>query len=427
MSMGLSFVLSVVALLTLVLGVLLSVLRRGFDGASDHASQTPLASLQSVDVNARFYRDQLSEVEQEFAQGRISEAQMRSSQQEIARRVMEDVTQPEAPVESMSPASRRGLWALLVSMAVLVPVVCVSLYAVWGQPQALDPATLRQGMAQEQVTPEKLQQMVTALTRRLKDEPNSVEGWVLLARVQRAMGHFDESAQSFSTALQLSQDDDLQIERAEVISQQHDGSFAGEPWAIIQKVLTANPNHVNALLLAGSASFSEFNYQSALRFWERARELVPAESNDAASLDDAIGQARDKMGLPAAPAHAKASTEKALPGKSIKGRVSLIEELKGKVSPKDTVFIYATPVSGSRMPLAIIKTTVDQLPLDFVLDDTRSMRADAKLSTQTEVAVTARISKTGQAMPQSGELGVMATPVKLGTRDLNLMIRESLN
>jgi cytochrome c-type biogenesis protein CcmH len=163
-----------------------------------------------------------------------------------------------------------------------------------------------------------------------------------------------------------------------------------------------------------------------LRFWERARETVPEDSSDAASLDEAISQARDKLGLPAAPARHQAK-DVVVSTQTIMGRVSLLPELKDKVSPQDTVFIYATPVSGSRMPVAIIKTTVAQLPLDFVLNDSQAMRAESKLSMMTEVTVTARISKTGQAIPQAGELGVAATPVKVGSRGLNLMIRDALN
>ena len=427
MSMAMSFIASALALLLLVLSVFLVVLWRGFrEGASWLGSGASLDA-QAVTTNAQFYRDQLAELDQEYQLGQLSDVQLKAAQEDVARRVLEDVTHTSTSTADIQPASKQRLWLVSALLALVLPIGAVSLYAVWGQPQALDPVALQHGLEPDAVTPEKLQQMVTALTRRLQDEPNSVEGWVLLGRVQRALAHFDEADEAFSHALQLSQDDDLKIERAEVLAQKNQGSFAGEPWQMIQQVLNVNPNHVNALLLAGSASFSELNYRVALRFWERAREVVAADSPDAASLDEAIAQARDKLGLPAAPAHAKASAEKALPTQSVSGRVSLVAELAAKVSPKDTVFVYATRVSGSRMPLAIIKTTVDQLPLDFVLDDSHAMRPDAKLSSLQEVSVTARISKSGQAIPQPGDWSVTLSPVRLGSRGLNLMIREPTN
>jgi cytochrome c-type biogenesis protein CcmH len=303
------------------------------------------------------------------------------------------------------------------------------MYAVLGQPVALDPMALKQGADNTaEVTPEKLTEMATALTRRLQDEPNNVEGWVMLGRVQRARGQFAEAEEALRKALTLSQDDNLAIERAEVLAQKNGGDFAGEPWAIIQRVLTADPHHLNALFLAGSASYSEQNFRSALRFWERAREVVPADSPDAPELDRAMAEARDKLGLPSSPPRA-ADASAAAPANAqtrISGRVTLIKELADKAAPTDTVFVYATPVSGSRMPVAIVRTTVAQLPFDFVLDDSTSMNPSAKLSSMSEVTVRVRISKSGQAMAQPGDLGVSVSPVKLGSSGLNLMVREAL-
>lgn len=255
----------------------------------------------------------------------------------------------------------------------------------------------------------------------------------MLGRVQRARGLFQESAEAFAKALALSRDDNLTIERAEVLAQQNGGSFAGEPWTLIQRVLSSDPHHLNALFLAGSASFSEMNFRSALRFWERAREVVPADSPDAPELDRAIAEARDRMGLPAIPPRAANAAADASSSQvtnpaaiGISGRVSLVNELKAVVAPTDTVFIYATPVSGSRMPLAIVRTTADKLPFDFVLDDSSAMNPAAKLSSMDEVTVRVRISKSGQAAAQPQDLGVSLSPVKLGSKGLNLMVRDTL-
>jgi cytochrome c-type biogenesis protein CcmH len=260
----------------------------------------------------------------------------------------------------------------------------------------------------------------------LEDEPNNVEGWVMLARVQRALGQFEPSGQSLRKALALSQDDNLAIDLAEVLAQQNAGNFAGEPWAIIQRVLKADPRHLNGLFLAGSASYTESNYSAALRFWERAREVVAADSPDAPELDRAIAEARDKLGMaPAAPnAALKTSPSVAGPQAQIRGRVSLAPELAGKVRPQDTVFVYATAVNGSRMPVAIVRTTVAALPFDFVLDDSTAMNPSAKLSSMTEVTVRVRVSKSGQAVPQAGDIMGSVSPVKLGSHDLKLIAKD---
>ena len=158
--------------------------------------------------------------------------------------------------------------------------------------------------------------------------------------------------------------------------------------------------------------------------------MVPADSPDAPELDRAIAEARDKMGLPAIPPRADlaaaAQASKAAAASSISGRVTLVKELQGLVAASDTVFVYATPVTGSRMPVAILRTTANKLPLDFVLDDSLAMNPSVKLSDMDEVTVRVRISKSGQATAQAGDYGVSLTPVKPGSKGLNLMVRDTL-
>ena len=427
-----------------------------------------------VQANAAVYKDQLRDLEKEYVLGNLNSEELQIARDELARRLLEDVGGDTTSAEHSLAISReetfveahehaqivkpkpatcwRAPWVLVMSFVFLVPVAAMLMYAVMGQPLALNPAALQAEAEQgSDISPEKMTEMATALMRRLQDEPNQVDGWVMLARVQRAREHFDESDEAFRKALALSKDDNLAIEHAEVLAQKNQGSFAGQPWAIIQRVLTADPQHLNALLLAGSASYTELNYRSALRFWERAREVVEPNSPDAPELDRAIAQTREKMGLPAAPprsnvmanALGQPNTNSTTNGAAVNanstgapnsqvstiritGRVSVIKELADKVAPSDTVFVFATPVSGSRMPLAIVRTTADKLPFDFVLDDSTSMNPAAKLSSMTEVTVKVRISKSGQAIAQPGDLGVSLTPVKLGTSGLNLMVREPL-
>jgi cytochrome c-type biogenesis protein CcmH len=464
---ALAFILSAFALLAVVTGVLCVALWRGAQaGANAQAAQA--TQNDPVQTNAAVYRDQLAELDEERARGLLSDHEWQLSRDELAARLLQDVGEQSvastAPLKSDAGANTHSAsassrvtsfakpWVLLFSFVVLIPTSSLVMYSLLGQPAALDPLAISQGLDNpEDITPEKLTTMATALTRRLQDEPNSMEGWVMLARVQRAREHFDEAAAALRKALTLSRDDDLQIELAEVLAQQNKGMFAGEPWSIIQKVLATDPHHVNALLLGGSAAYSEQNFQAALRFWERAREVVAADSPDAPELDRAIGEARNRLGLPAIPARAMGG-EKNASNKSagaasgstnasnntnanasstqraerISGRVSVAPDLASKVAPTDTVFIYATPVAGSRMPLAIVKITANQLPYDFVLDDTTAMNPSAKLSGMDEVTVRARISKSGNAMQQPNDLGVSVTPVKPGSAGLNLMVRETL-
>ncbi|PUE58912.1 c-type cytochrome biogenesis protein CcmI [Limnohabitans curvus] len=436
MNPALAFIYVAVAMMAVVLVVLSVALWRGSQQGARLAAHQADAINDPAKANAAVYRDQLAELDREYVMGNLNYEELKAARDELSERLLADVAGLDETVQPTAPTSTvvwQKPWLSIAVLVFVVPVSSMLMYSVLGEPAALDPMALKQGVdSSAEVTPEKLTEMATALTRRLQDEPNSMEGWVMLGRVQRARGHFEESAEAFAKALALSRDDNLSIERAEVLAQKNGGSFAGEPWSIIQRVLTADPHHLNALFLAGSASYAEMNFTTALRYWERAREVVPADSPDAPELDRAIAEARNKLGLPAIPPRAAEAaanlqaSQATLAATSISGRVTLVKELKGLVAPTDTVFVYATPVTGSRMPVAIVRTTADKLPLDFVLDDSTAMNPSVKLSSMDEVTVRVRISKSGQAAAQPGDYGVSLTPVKPGSKGLNLMVRDTL-
>ncbi|MEO0028697.1 MAG: Cytochrome c-type biosis protein CcmH precursor, partial [Pseudomonadota bacterium] len=212
--------------------------------------------------------------------------------------------------------------------------------------------------------------------------------------------------------------------------------------------LQRDPQNYGALLMAGSASYSHEKFADALKYWQQARQPLAADNPDVPSLDEAIESVQKKLGLPASPkvatapaqasaqATTQATTQASKPGAdkgtaansglTVSGQVSMAQALQGKAKPSDVVFIYATPANGERMPLAIFKTTVSQLPMAFTLDDTTAMTPERKLSSAGEVLVKVRVSKSGNAMPQSGDLSGTLGPVKVGAKGLVLEIKDQI-
>ncbi len=416
--------------LTLVAGVLL-VLCRALWRASRQQHQV---AVDPARANAEVYREQLAELEREYAQGTLSAQSYQQTRDELTRRLLEDVQTPRVPgVAAAVMAPSRWVRTTLASFVVVIPVATLLAYGVLGQPAGLDPAALAQSEPHEAVDPKKMAEMVEKLERRLLEDPNQLQGWVMLGRVRRAMGQFEAAGQAYAKALALSSDDDVAIERAEVLAQAKQGSFEGEPWKIIEAVLRANPDQLSALLLAGSAAYSEGRYEHALKHWQRARTLMAADAPDLPPLEEALAQVRGKLGLaasaaPATPQVSQAPANTASPSASasrITGVVQLAASVKAKVAPTDTVFIYATPADGTRMPLAIVRTTVAALPYAFTLDDSSAM-TQANLSSVAQVTLRARISKTGEARAQPGDLGVVLTPVKTGAQGVQLTIEGEM-
>jgi len=275
---------------------------------------------------------------------------------------------------------------------------------------------------------------------KLAADPNNLEGWVVLARTYYVTQRPNEAAAAFERAVTLAPEDaDLLADYADTLGVVQGRSLEGKPSEIVERALKANPNHWKANALAGTIAFERKQYAKAVAHWERTKAAVPPGSPVAQSIDGSIAEARQLGGL--APASATpppappivASVVPAAPpaaaatgGTKVSGRVSLAPMLAAGVSPEDPVYVFARPADGSRMPLALMKKQVKDLPFAFTLDDSMAMSPSAKLSDHGQVVVGARVSRTGSPMPQSGDLEGLSPPVKLGESGLALVIDRRL-
>ena len=374
----------------------------------------PLTQASQANANAKVYRDQISDLDREHKSGHISDEEWQQSRDELSVRLLEDTAAVDDPA---AKAEKPAVWTAVV-LAVAMPISAMGLYMWVGNPEALNPLALK---SPDQVDQKDLAKLAQTLADRLQSQPDNLQGWVMLGRTYRTLENFDASLKAYDTALKMSADDDLQLERIEVMAMQRQGQFEGEPWRVIREILQKDPQHFGALLTAGSASYAEGKYADALKYWEQARKPLDANNPDLPGLENAIATVRDKLGMPTKPVP---SVSSAL---NVSGQISLSAALKAKVSPNDAVFVYATPANGDRMPLAIMKTTVSQLPLNFMLDDSTAMTPERKLSMAGEVLVKVRVSKSGNAMPQSGDLtGASEGPVKVGAKGLKIEIKDQI-
>jgi len=388
----------------------------------------PVTQASQAKANAKVYRDQILDLDREHDSGHISDQEWQQSRDELSLRLLEDTSAVDDPA---AKAEKPAIWTAVV-LAVALPLGSMGLYMWVGQPEALNPMAAK---TPDQVDPKDLAKMAQTLAEKLQAKPDNLQGWVMLGRTYRALENFDAALKAYDSALKLSADDDLKLERIEIIAMQRQGQFEGEPWNVIREVLQRDPQHFGALLTAGSASYAEGKFADALKYWEQARKPLDANNPDLEGLENAIAAVRDRLGMPPAkssltasstPSSTSSSTSVATSGLNVTGQVNLSASLKSKASPNDVVFIYATPANGDRMPLAIFKTTVSQLPLNFTLDDSTAMTPDRKLSAAGEVMVKVRVSKSGNAMPQSGDLSGSLGPVKVGAKGLKLEIKDQI-
>ncbi len=433
------FVLLALALALLVVVILWWQLARAarrageFDVLSEDAVETPLVNV---------FREQLADLQAQRQQGELSDAEFERAKSELESRLLADIEADGGHVgngDSVSDASRakgqphgatrqtpvvqsrgRGLaWGTLI----LVPVLSILGYGLLGRPMAIIPEAFQSTQAEDAVSPQQLAEMAEGLRDKLKQDPSQAQGWLMLARVERARGQWDAGLEALDKAAAIAPSTEVTLERAELLAQKQSGRFDGEPWALIRSVLRNDPKHPGGHVLAGSASYSAGEWAQAEGHWTQALKVLPADSAEAQAVREAINQARAEQGKPPlqqeaeaavakTPAQAPSPASSPAPAWRIEVSVDLSPEAKAKHKPSDVVFVYAQ-AAGSRMPLAVNRTTVAALPAKVLLDPSMVMAQGMAPVDAKEAKVSARISGTGQALAQPGEWGASQSAVSL--------------
>jgi cytochrome c-type biogenesis protein CcmH len=294
-----------------------------------------------------------------------------------------------------------------------------------GASQSWWPVPLSQRVQISASTPEQLAEQTLVWQKTTQQKPDDAEAWLTLARLHAVQNAHALAEQALARVLALSPEPDLWIERAQMKALSAGGVYAGEPWQWIQNVLRAQPMHLNALVLAGSAALSEKRHADAQGYWQRALDLVPADSEAGQGLQQALAQAAEMAegsvatgGVQAGALSAATSADNTKP--LIQGEVRVSPEVQSQIAAGSTLFVYAMAEEGSRRPVAIWRGTPASWPVPFTLNDSMGMGAPPLLSSLAQVRLVARISKTGSAQKQAGDFQVEMPGVKTGARGLVL-------
>jgi cytochrome c-type biogenesis protein CcmH len=383
-------------------------------------------SVQRDRSNLEIYKDQLRELEGDLASGVLSQEQFEQGQVELERRLLEDVA-PDAnqTLEKDDRGEGRGA---AITVMLLVPLLAVFLYLIRGNPVALTPGKITvaeqagKGPAHA-VTAEQINAMVEGLAARLQSNPQDAEGWRMLGRSYVALGRYQDAIGALDKAVaMIPNDPDLLADYADALAMTSGQTLKGKPMEMVKRALKLDPNHQKSLWLAGTADYNDGDYPGAVSYWNRLLKQMTPGSKEYQQVASIIGEAQDLADgkTPAPVAQATAAESSA----QVAGIVSLSPTLAGKVVPTDTVYIFAKAAQGPPMPLAAFRAQVKDLPIKFNLDDSMAPTPMAHLSDFSQVIVGARISKSGNPMPQSGDLEGMTKPVQVGSSGLEVKINS---
>ena len=361
-------------------------------------------------------------LQEAYASGVLSKDEFDAKSAALAA---EAVTPASTPTDRGRSGSRR----LLVALAAALPLAAIALYFAIGRPDALSTSATSSAAASQaaggmpsaagQKPGMDMEAAIGSLRAKLEKNPGDADGWLLLGRAYESVGRNDDGRKALEKAYALAPDKPaVEIAYAEALALgRADRRIDGEPLRMIHHALQVEPDNQDGLWLLGMSHYQQGRYAEAIAAWEKIRAQLGPESDVLQSVTGMIadakahldGTAAAAMPVAAGPAQAVASAGAG----ELRLRVSLADALRARAAPGDTVFVFARAVGGPPMPVAIKRLQVSALPADVVLSDADAMVPTMKLSGFPRVTVSARISKSGDAIAHSGDL--QAKPIEAAT------------
>jgi cytochrome c-type biogenesis protein CcmH len=375
-------------------------------------------TVQAADLDQRnilIAQHRLAELKENRRLGGLSQAQYGEQLADLEQALSDDLD-----IKShVSSTQSQGRWVVYV-LVLGVPLLAGSLYLSLGNYQAIshsaemavDPDTLKLA---------EINKMVDGLAEKMKNNPDDAQGWLMLGRSYKVLEQFPKAVDAFAHAYRLLGDQtEVMLLYADAIAYASDKNLAGKPTELVFKALALEPDNMTALWLSGMAKAQQGDAVTAIKLWKKLEALLPPGSDSQQEIQGLLAKIEGES--PHATAQPEATQPANVPGVAIAVQVSLAPELQKSVGPGDTVFIYAQALSGPKMPLAIVHKQVSDLPLTVSLNDTMAMTPNMKLSNFANVKLLARISKSGNAIAQPGDLIGAIDQVALADKNSHTLV-----
>lgn len=348
----------------------------------------------SRDLNVAIYQERLDELKQL----NLSETELVQAKAELDKTLLEDI-QTEQTISPQTKAT--GRWAAIVVL-IMLPILAIGMFWKTGHFAILETIQKIPSQTKQQAELNSLDEMFGRLVEKMKQNPEDSKGWVMLGRSYAVLERYEEAEQAYLKAVVLTKENDPDIvsDYAEAIALKAEGQISGKPLELIQKNLSNFPEHPKSLWLVGLNAAQQENFKEAVQYWEKVLAQIPPNTEAWKTMQNHIQEVKKAGNLP------ETTSEQSQPVASnvqLNVQIEVDPTLQAQLQPEQTLFIYAHPAQN-KMPLAMITKTAKELPLNVTLDDSQAMLPTAKLSQYQEVIISARISKTGNAAPQTGDI-----------------------
>lgn len=381
-----------------------------------------LAGVSRQELNIQAFESQSADLQVELQAGRIEPDQFDALNTELQRNLLGDVPAGQEHAQSETARRSKGFGFTAILLSVVVLAGALGLYLNQGSSQILQQMAVKQAFAQELVAASSEQRFVL-LEANARKNPEDADSWYALANMYFQQQHFEQSIAAYERLLSLvGEQPGLLAEYAQVLFFIKGNRVTVEVKELAERILRVQPGNVSALGLLGIDAFENKRYAQAIAAWQTALDISP----------DAQGTQALRQGIVRAQQLLADLPQDAQPLVTQPARltlqVSIDESLLSQLSPELSVFVLARAINGPRIPLAVQRFQVKDLPLEVVLSDEMAMRPELKLSSVEEVEVLARVSFNGQPLPQKGDLQGSFRPVRVNDRQapITLVIDQVL-
>ena len=377
-------------------------------------------------MNRAVFERKLKELDEDLQRDLIDRGQFEAARSDLKRTLIDDLA------DFRQPALKKGGKTMAVIVLLSVPVISVSMYLKVnnGLASLSDDFQVELSSQERMLT---VEQAIRELEQKLRDVPDDLAGWSMLGRSYLALGNFGKAVDAYERAYTLTggTNPDVLVGYAEAQALAAGQQFDENTMAFFVQAVQIDPHHERGLWYAGFAAYQLHDYQRSVEYWERLLQQVPDDQQEVRStLQVYLDEARQKAKLDSETTEQEAvevasSGEKTGAVVSIHVQVSLSAILQENITDSDILFVYARALEGPPMPLALVRMDAVSLPARVTLDDTAAMIPGMTLSGMEQVEIIARISRSGQARMQAGDLYGSVRPVKTrGSNRVDIVINK---
>ena len=378
-------------------------------------------TISRVEMNKTLYRGKVEDLQADLDKNLLDQEEYDQAVVDLKQTLLQDAAQEES---SETRTGSNAIIALLVMVA--LPVIALLMYHSVSTGGFTNEISPQAQAVNNQV--QSIESSIASLEAKLKDKPDSVEGWRMLGQSYFVIKKYHEARQAYLKALKLvnQSDPELLVLTAEASAFANGEKFADYEKTLLNKALSINPKDERGLWYSGYAYYTNSDFPKAVEYWTTLLSLVPGDRKDVrSSLLKFLSDARSRAGMEELEEPEQIAQKDSGNTRSINVSVSLNEKVNQKAESGDTLFIYARAVDGPKMPLSLARLTVSNLPAKVTLKKEMAMMPNMNIYTFEKVEVLARVSKSGQAITQKGDL--ISRPIvvdfsKSNTADITLDI-----